>query len=108
MKSMYRTVGIAVVSTGLMLATGCAIENGHFVLRPPVTVQNGVESNQFQLMKQKAERGDAIAQFIVGSCYASGRGVAQNYWEAVKWYHLSADQGYPAAQNRLGVCYACG
>ena len=32
----------------------------------------------------------------------------RDYTEAVKWYRLSAEQGYAAAQNRLGVCYASG
>jgi TPR repeat protein len=54
---------------------------------------------------QKAERGDAVAQFTLGSCYASGRGAPQNYQEAVKWYYVSAKQGYAPAQNRLGACY---
>jgi len=37
--------------------------------------------------------------------YAEGRGVAQNYTEAMKWYRLAADQGYAEAQVNLGMMY---
>jgi TPR repeat protein len=57
---------------------------------------------------QKAERGDAVAQNILGSWYAAGRGVPRNYAEALKWFRRSAAQGYAVAQNRLGLCYASG
>jgi TPR repeat protein len=53
---------------------------------------------------QRAERGNPVAQFTLGSCYENGRGAPRNYQEAVKWYYLSAKQGYAPAQNRLGVC----
>ena len=38
--------------------------------------------------------------------YHTGQGVIQDYKEAVKWYRLSADQGYALAQNNLGLMYA--
>ena len=37
-----------------------------------------------------------------GDDYYEGRGVAQNYWEAVKWVRKSAELGNPIAQNNLG------
>jgi len=40
--------------------------------------------------------------------YASGRGVKQDYVEAVKWYRKAADQGSANAQYFLGVIYADG
>jgi TPR repeat protein len=40
--------------------------------------------------------------------YETGRGVAQNYDEAAKWYRLAADQGHAEAQNNLGSLYANG
>ena len=33
-----------------------------------------------------AEQGDATIQFALGSMYAFGKGVPQDYAEAVKWY----------------------
>ncbi len=37
--------------------------------------------------------------------YDNGRGVAQDYAEAVRWYWLAADQGDAVAQNHLGFMY---
>ena len=37
--------------------------------------------------------------------YDKGNGVLQDYAEAVKWYRLSAEQGYAGAQYNLGVMY---
>lgn len=46
--------------------------------------------------------------FQTGEKYYYGRGVPQDYAEAVKWYRKAAEQGHAEAQNSLGDCYACG
>jgi TPR repeat protein len=40
--------------------------------------------------------------------YATGRGVTQDYKQAVYWYTKAAEQGFAAAQYNLGVMYANG
>ena len=40
--------------------------------------------------------------------YEIGVGVPLDAVEAVKWFRLSADQGYPKAQNNLGMAYDTG
>ena len=35
--------------------------------------------------------------------YESGKGVTQDFKEAIKWYRLSAEQGDDDAQNNLGM-----
>ena len=40
--------------------------------------------------------------------YDNGKGVPQDYAEAVKWYRLAADQGKASAQYNLGVMYERG
>ena len=37
--------------------------------------------------------------------YDSGQGVPQDYAEALKWYRLSAEQGYADAQYNLAAMY---
>ena len=59
-------------------------------------------------LKQKAEQGDADAQFNLGTMYENGQGVPQDYAEAVRWYRMAADQGDAYAQYKLGVMYADG
>ena len=59
----------------------------------------------FRETLQAAERGDAQAQAMLGLMYANGRGVRQDYAEAVKWYRQAAAQGHAKAQSSLGVMY---
>ena len=44
----------------------------------------------------------------MGTLYDKGKGVLQDYKEAVKWYRLSAEQGDVQAQYNLGLMYADG
>jgi TPR repeat protein len=112
MKKVRRTIGFAFACIGLMQVAGCVVEQNRGVVvvpsAPVAVAPTPVENHQVHIIRQKAEQGNATAQFTLGSCYANGRGVVRNYEEAVKWYYLSAKQGYAAAQNRLGVCYSKG
>ena len=56
----------------------------------------------------KANNGDKEAQYIAGYLYEDGELLGQNYAESIKYYTLSADQGFPPAQNDLGVQYEHG
>ena len=58
--------------------------------------------------RARAEAGDAEAQFNLGVMYAFGRGVTQDYAQAVSWFRKAADQGYAEAQYNLGFRYAIG
>ena len=44
-------------------------------------------------------------QYNLGVMYDNGQGVPQDYKEAVKWYRLSAEQGFAEAQYNLGLMY---
>ena len=55
-----------------------------------------------------AEQGDADAQDNLGGCYYEGKGIEQDFKEAVKWYRMAAEQGDAAAQFHLGGCFAEG
>ena len=59
-------------------------------------------------MKLKAEQGDAAAQIQLGFTYEHGKGVPQDYKEAVKWYLKAAEQGNAIGQFNLGVMYEHG
>ena len=56
----------------------------------------------------KAEQGHYDAQYNLGLAYNNGRGVVQDYKEAVKWYRKSAEQGDSYAQHNLGLMYVKG
>jgi TPR repeat protein len=59
-------------------------------------------------LRQQAEKGNPKAQNNLGLMYLQGRGVAQNYSEAMKWYRKAAEQGLDVAQNSLGIMYGNG
>ena len=58
--------------------------------------------------RKAAERGHADAQCELGLMYKTGKGVPENYKEAVKWLRLAAEQGEPRAQYTLGEMYRWG
>ena len=69
--------------------------------------QNGGKYEEIQ-DEIKPEPSDKVDQFNLGQAYYDGEGMEQNYEEAVKWYTLSAEQGYASAQIELGYCFAFG
>ncbi len=52
-----------------------------------------------------AEQGNASAQCFLGNAYFEGKGVPQNYVEAVKWWDKASKQGYAHAQSMLANAY---
>lgn len=57
---------------------------------------------------ERAEKGNAKAQFTLGEIYANGDGVVEDPVEAVRWYQKSAAQDYTRAQAALGYMYSVG
>jgi uncharacterized protein len=70
--------------------------------------QGKTPEQEFKEAKADALKGDAAAQFALATCYAYGKGVAQNGVEAAKWYRKAADQDYVNAQYSMGWCYQNG
>ena len=62
----------------------------------------------FRYTKQAAERGSPHAINQLGNHYYFGRGVGQNYGEAVALYLKAANAGYAYAQVNVGVAYMQG
>lgn len=52
-----------------------------------------------------ANSGKPSSQFILGVSYESGRGVSQDYAQAVHWFTKSANQGHSLAQFSLAEMY---
>ena len=53
-------------------------------------------------IRMLAEAGDANAQYSLGMKHLGGRGVPQDFAEALRWIRLAADQGHVEAQRNLG------
>ncbi len=66
------------------------------------------QTAELNLLRQRAERGDVKAQFELGFMYEFGTGAAQgkrDYAEALKWYHLAAEQGSTDAKHGIAEMY---
>jgi len=57
---------------------------------------------------QKAEAGDASAQYQLGQCYFLGLGTSKNDKMAFQWTTKSAEQGNAQAEYNLGASYLQG
>jgi TPR repeat protein len=82
------------------------------VSAPPVQPSANIESSpSTQGIAKPTERvatDDAETQFHLGTLYETGKGVPQDYAQAVLWYRKAAEQNLAIAQYRLGVLYANG
>ncbi|HZT27894.1 MAG TPA: tetratricopeptide repeat protein [Pseudolabrys sp.] len=58
-----------------------------------------------RMYRPLADKGQILAEYIVGLIYANGQGVAQDYAEAMKWHRKAAEQGEAKAQFSVGVMY---
>lgn len=83
--------------------------------KPDTSVSASVSKNadtksktKIEELREKAERGDAQAQYDLGQAYDLARGVERNYREAAQWYLKSANQGHRGAQFSLGYFYEYG
>jgi TPR repeat protein len=61
-----------------------------------------------ELWRPLAEKGNADAQYRLGTLYAEGKGVPQSDATAAEWFQRAADQGNAMAQYNLGVSYGEG
>ncbi|HEX4634671.1 MAG TPA: hypothetical protein VH189_00720 [Rhizomicrobium sp.] len=55
-----------------------------------------------------ADKGQAVAQYRLGTLYERGQGVAADPGKAMHWYELAASQGNRKAMHNLAVAYASG
>ena len=65
----------------------------------------GYYAAELRITRPLAAKGEAWAQYALGDSYRNGKGVPQDYAEAVKWYRLAAAQGNAGAQSNLGIMY---
>ena len=61
-----------------------------------------------ELWRPLAEKGDATAQYYLGTLFAEGKGVTQNDATAFMWFQRAANQGNAAAQYNVGASFAEG
>ncbi len=101
---MKRVYALALVT----LFAGCgAVQQSSGVEEPTPDLEE-LTPRELKVLRDLAEKGDATAQFFVGSLHRTGEHVPQDYAEALKWFRKAAEQGNADAQFNLGLMYSEG
>jgi localization factor PodJL len=69
----------------------------------PVNLPDAVK-----FLGQAAEKGQAVAQYRLGTLYERGQGVPADPAKAAHWYEMAANQGNRKAMHNLAVSHASG
>ena len=103
-------VGACIVNLKLISVARIALVCGAGLLFLAANLQAlpGESESAFAAIQERAERGNADAQFQLALLYADGDGCSQNYSSARQWFAAAADQGLAAAQWKLGKSFASG
>ncbi len=56
-----------------------------------------------ELYKRAVDNEEAAAQFELGAIYEGGKEIPRNYAAAMRWYHISALNGFAEAQYRFAL-----
>ncbi len=92
--------------TGYAAAAGQGHAAAQFALAQ--LLSTSPETLAFEAISRAAAGGQPQAQRAMGDRYAHATGVAQNWFEACRWYDMAAQQGDAVAQCALAACYAEG
>ena len=86
-----------------LFAFFCTVANANAsdVNRGIQSYQRGDFKAALAEFKPLAGKGDSVAQYYLCEMHVQGKGVAQNFVEAVRWCDKSAEAGIPEAQTTL-------
>ena len=70
--------------------------------------EHGDFATALRELTREAEQGHLGAQYMLGVAYSSGRGVAVNENEALRWFLIAAAKGHADAQYAAGYLLAGG
>jgi TPR repeat protein len=90
-----------------LIGAGAVLLGGWFALTPAAAQTKDAAAFDRHL-RALADKGDADAQYKLGTAYDEGLGVSKDYTEAFKWFRLAAEQGHAHSQFRVGDMYMSG
>jgi TPR repeat protein len=103
MRWIRSLAGALVLATALVAsAAGGPLEEGMDAYRAKEYAK------AVELWRPLADKGDAVAQYRLGTLYAEGKGVEQNDATAFMWMQRAAIQGNADAQYDMGASYFAG
>ena len=83
-------------NTTAMRLLGCSVSQGFSTEREDSVLA-------FRCFLSSAQKGDVIAQYNLGVCYSTGRGVRQDQVKATKWFRAAADAGDTESMRVMAV-----
>lgn len=83
-------------------------EQADNTIHPAPVAAEAPERHTLQNLLQRAENGDAGAQFQLAHRYLNGEGVTADNFVALQWFTRAAEQGNPNAQYNIAVMYLNG
>ena len=92
------------ILTSVLLAACCAFPF-YASGQPTAQTSSANGADGMSETERRARQGDADAQLKLGLMYALGKGMRQDYAQALHWLELAAKQGHASAQFNLGVMY---
>lgn len=81
------------------------MKKGFFTVLIILFSLTSVFSGELEDILEAAGQGNVTAQFNLGWMYSEGKGLPQNYKQALYWYSKAAEQGDASAQFNLGMMY---
>lgn len=90
----------------LLLALIVAAYSGYQAWKAKADARRAVADAQS--CRAKAQQGDPKAEVQLGSVYARGEGVQQDYTQALYWFRKAADQGSAGGEYGIGYLYEKG
>ena len=95
---MIRTIAAAVLMFGLAAPAWAGFDEGM------AAHKRGDYETALREWRPLAEQGNAKAQSALGIMYYEGRGVPQDYVQAVRWYRKAAAQAHKFRSSRQWIC----
>ncbi len=95
---------------GFCMNCGCRIDIAS-VRAPAKRTEERAEPEIPEALREtyeKAKAGDMNAQYELGTCFMTGKGIHQDFEYAMEWLLKAADQGEPFAMYNIGILYSCG
>ena len=95
---------------GFCMNCGCKIDVAS-VRAPAKRTEERAEPEIPEALREtyeKAKAGDMNAQYELGTCFMTGKGIHQDFEYAMEWLLKAADQGEPFAMYNIGILYSCG
>jgi TPR repeat protein len=95
----------AIFSFAIVVSNGLAQDAPDEAL---AAYRRGDYAKAVELLRLRADKGDASAQYRLALMYTEGKGVPRDDKAALTWFQRAAEQGEAAAQYETGVSYATG